>query len=353
MSFRVNSLRKVAVLVAITSFLRTRVSLLGPKPGTSLGRLAHELARAFDRISLLIFRICFDSASLVVLLIGVTPYRILKSIISTPKDKTTQFKTILITGSSAGIGAGLAQRYAAPGTTLHLLAYNDPELEKIAERCRDQGSIVETYDADVRNQDLIRSIVDNIERRSCIDLVIANAGIAPKRCGIEEAHLVFDVNVMGVMNTVLPVLQYMRARKRGQIALMSSLGGYAPATNRYMASYVATKTAIRAFGEGLRNSLSSEGIGVTVVCPGFTKSKMTDYLIAKGCKLYGLWNNAKATAYMKDGIDSNYPEVAFPLSLYIISRLVGNMPDWQRDLMLPMLRVGDPFMVMDNNVREE
>jgi len=128
---------------------------------------------------------------------------------------------------------------------------------------------------------------------------------------------------------------------------------YAPATNRYMASYVATKTAIRAFGEGLRNSLSSEGIGVTVVCPGFTKSKMTDYLIAKGCKLYGLWNNAKATAYMKDGIDSNYPEVAFPLSLYIISRLVGNMPDWQRDLMLPMLRVGDPFMVMDNNVREE
>jgi len=228
-----------------------------------------------------------------------------------------------------------------------LLSCKDPELETVAETCRSLGSEVETFDVNVCDQDRMKSIVDHIESERPIDLVIANAGIAPKVCGVTEARTIFEVNVMGVLNTVLPVIEYMRKRNRGHVAFMSSLGGYAPGTNRYMTPYVATKTAIRAFGEGLRNCLGREGVGVTVICPGFTQSKMTDDLIARGCRLYSLWNNDDATSLMKEGIDANEPEVSFPAHLSIVTRIMGNMPPWQRELALPLLRFGDPFYILD------
>jgi NAD(P)-dependent dehydrogenase (short-subunit alcohol dehydrogenase family) len=117
------------------------------------------------------------------------------------------------------------------------------------------------------------------QTRYPIDLVIANAGISAGTGGvlsgepIDQARLVFDTNLMGVLNTIEPVIEPMQGRGHGQIAIISSLAGFvgwpgAPA-------YCGSKAAARIYGEALRRSLGKSGVGVSVICPGFVESRIT------------------------------------------------------------------------------
>ena len=86
--------------------------------------------------------------------------------------------------------------------------------------------------------------------------------------------MIFAANVEGVLNTVLPALPMLRSRRRGQVALMSSLASFrgfpgAPA-------YCGSKAAVRVWGEGLRPWLAREGVEVSVICPGFVTTRMTE-----------------------------------------------------------------------------
>ena len=81
-----------------------------------------------------------------------------------------------------------------------------------------------------------------------------------------------------MLNTVLPAVARMRARRSGQIVLMSSLGAIAPPTNLYMTPYLASKAAVKFYAEGLRAGLAAEQVGVQVVLSGFVDSNMTQSL---------------------------------------------------------------------------
>src|SRR5690606_14084178 len=110
-----------------------------------------------------------------------------------------------------------------------------------------------------------------VDREHPLDLVIANAGISAGTGTFGEderqARGILAVNLDGVVNTVLAAAALMRPRRRGQIAIMSSLAGFrgfpgAPA-------YCASKAAVRVWGEALRGMLGRDGILVTVICPGY------------------------------------------------------------------------------------
>lgn len=247
--------------------------------------------------------------------------------------------SILITGASSGIGAALARGYARPGTTLALGGRDGARTESIAAECRARGADVSIFIADVADAVTMRRHVDQAERARPLDLVIANAGISeisgPGGETEEQARRIFAVNVDGVMNTVFPAIDAMRAHapqsgERGQIAIMSSLAGFhgypgAPA-------YAASKNAVRAWGESLRGELYREGIYVSVICPGFVATPMTDGATFPQPFKIGA---ERAAEIIARGLARGRSRIAFPWPTYFAAWLGIALPEWMVD---PMIR---------------
>ncbi len=187
-------------------------------------------------------------------------------------------RSIFITGASSGIGRALAKSYAAPGVTLFLCGRNADRLQISADACRKQGAEVYTYLFDVTNAAASERTIKKAWEIKPFDLVIANAGVSAGVLGGTESaarsRTIFETNVFGVVNTVLPTIDLMKARHSGQIAIISSMAAY-----RGMAScpaYSASKACVKAWGEALYGVLKPEGVDVTVVCPGFVETPLTD-----------------------------------------------------------------------------
>ncbi|MEE8188225.1 MAG: SDR family NAD(P)-dependent oxidoreductase, partial [Kiloniellales bacterium] len=135
--------------------------------------------------------------------------------------------SILITGASSGLGAALARAYAAPGVTLALTGRNAERLERSAAACRDAGATVRSRTLDVLEAERLASWMVEVDTTAPLDLVIANAGVSAGTggSGEDEAQVrrILRTNLDGVNNSVLPAIELMRPRGRGQIAIMSSL----------------------------------------------------------------------------------------------------------------------------------
>lgn len=247
-------------------------------------------------------------------------------------------KTILITGASSGIGAALARDYAAPDITLYLSGRNADRLEDVAIACRAAGAVVETALVDVTDRAAMADWIAGVEARTPLDLVIANAGISGGTAGrmtgepIEQARFIFDANLIGVLNTLEPILPPMIARGRGQVAIISSLSAFrgwpgAPA-------YSASKGAVRFYGEALRGSLKRTGVQVNVVCPGFVKSRIT---AANDFPMPFLMEADRAAAVIRRGLARDKGRIAFPFPAHFFAWAVSVLPDWLAQAILTRL----------------
>ncbi|WP_430436700.1 SDR family NAD(P)-dependent oxidoreductase [Oceanibaculum nanhaiense] len=223
-------------------------------------------------------------------------------------------KHILITGASSGLGAELARTYAAPGVTLALTGRDAARLEAVVEQCRASGAAVEAAVLDVTDAAALKDWMLARDDVLPIDLAIANAGISAGTGGdtepVEQVRRIFAVNVDGVMNTVLPLIPRMQARRRGQIALMASMAGFrgfpgAPA-------YCGSKAAVKIYGEGLRGMLAGSGVEVSVICPGYVRTPMTD---RNGFPMPFLMEAGKAARIIRNGLTRNKARIAFPLPI--------------------------------------
>jgi len=231
---------------------------------------------------------------------------------------------ILITGASSGIGAALTLAYAQPGAQLSLGGRNQERLAEIAAQATARGASVATASVDVRDPDAVATWALAADDRAPLDLVIANAGISGGTYGgpetAEQTRAIFDVNLGGVLNVALPVIPRMVARKRGQIAIISSLAGYrgfpgAPA-------YSGSKAAVKVWGEALRADLAPHGVKVNVVMPGFIKSPMTD---ANEFPMPFLMPAEKAAAIIRRGLAANRARIAFPFPTAFIAWLMATL----------------------------
>lgn len=233
-------------------------------------------------------------------------------------------KHILITGASSGIGAALAMAYAGPDVMLSLHGRDETRLSRIALSARGLGAKVFHRVGDVTMAASMAGFVRDAHRQQPIDLIIANAGVSAGSMGLEapeQTHRLFDVNVMGVLNTVQPAIPLMTKRGQGQIALMSSLAsfrGFAGAS-----AYCASKAAVRVYGEGLRAELAPHGVGVSVVCPGYIRTPMT---AANSFPMPFLMTADKAAEIIKTRLPQNPARLAFPWPLYWGLRLLALMP---------------------------
>ena len=185
---------------------------------------------------------------------------------------------IVISGASRGLGAALALRYAAPGARLLLVARSAAALESVAAACRAQGAEVSICALDVRDAASLAAALADFEAAGPVDLVIANAGTSGGTAldGTPESAAAavrqIEVNLIGAMNLVAPLLPGMRARRSGRIGLVASVSGLRGLPD--FPAYCASKAGLWAWGEGLRSALGPSGIRVTVLAPGFFDSAM-------------------------------------------------------------------------------
>jgi short-subunit dehydrogenase len=229
---------------------------------------------------------------------------------------------IVITGASAGIGQALARHYAKPGLALALVGRNEEALAATAASCRAAGAEIETIRLDVRDSERLAERLLAFDSAYPVDQVIANAGAALPEDNTAAMREVFDVNLLGALNTCLPLLPAMQARGRGQIALMSSLAALSPLPDA--AAYSGAKAALFAYGLALRQKLQPAGIGVSVICPGFIATGMGDRY--QGWRPLEMSADA-AAARIAAGLARDRAVIAFPWPLYAAARLGTLVPE--------------------------
>lgn len=224
-------------------------------------------------------------------------------------------RCILITGATGAIGGALAYEYAMLDVVLLLQGRNEKRLEELAKICRDQGATVVTHVVDLRDQTALFAWIKEISSYP-LDLVIVNAGMNTHIGAHGEAEpwmdveAILDINLKAAIAITQGVLPSMREKKKGQIALVSSLAAYfgLPVTPTYCAS----KAGLKAYGEALRGWLAPEGIKINVIMPGYIQSPMCDEM--PGPKPF-LWTPKQAAKAIRKGLEKDKARISFPFPL--------------------------------------
>lgn len=196
----------------------------------------------------------------------------------------TQEKVIVITGASSGIGEATARLLAGNGARVVLGARRTDRLEALATEIRAAGGVADVLPLDVTRMDSMQSFIDfAVELHGRVDVLINNAGVMPlsklEALKIDEWNQMIDVNIRGVLHGIAAALPLMQQQRAGQIINIASIGAYAVSPTA--AVYCATKYAVRAISEGLRQEVGGD-IRVTVIAPGVTESELAEGISDEG-----------------------------------------------------------------------
>ena len=235
---------------------------------------------------------------------------------------------ILVTGASSGIGAALARRYAGPGVRVTLMGRNRDRLDAVAQACRTRGAETAIGVCDVRDAQAMQYFIESADAQLPIAVVIANAGLGGKQViagpsgeAADIARAIFEINVMGVVNTIVPLLPRLVARGKGHVAIMSSLAAFVPLPEAPV--YSASKAALRIYGGALRRLLAPRNVCVSVVCPGFVDTPMSASLTGPRPLL---WSTERAANAIVAGLARGKEEICFPWQLSMLAKLCTHLP---------------------------
>lgn len=184
-------------------------------------------------------------------------------------------KVVLITGASSGIGEATARLLAANGAKVVLGARRTQRLEKIVAEIRAKGGVAEFRALDVADRKDVNAFVAFANATfGRVDVIFNNAGVMPvspmNALKVDEWDRIIDVNIKGVLNGIAAVLPVMEAQGSGHIINTASTGAHA--VGGQFGVYCASKYAVRAISEGLRQEMNQ--IRVTVISPGVTESEL-------------------------------------------------------------------------------
>jgi len=244
----------------------------------------------------------------------------------------------LVTGASSGLGAALAMRLAKRGVEVWLSARRRDALERNARAITDAGGRAHVLPMDLAKPDDVASAVETLDD-ACggIDLVIANAAVAGLAAAVPASKLrwpdtrdLLQVNILGNVATIVPLIPRMLARGRGHIVGISSTAALAP--NPRTAPYCASKVALSYFLEGIGMDLRPRGVAVTVVQPGFMRTPAAD-----GVKepMPFILETEEAVDIIDEAIRKRRRKITFPWALSALVRAPELLPASLRD---PLIR---------------
>lgn len=177
--------------------------------------------------------------------------------------------TVLITGASSGIGAATARYLVLQGFRV-FGTYRSTDPPQIP---------IEWIQMDIRDEQSVRrGVAQILKKAGRLDSVVCNAGFSIfgsiEEVPIEDAVSQFETNVFGTLRTLAATLPHMRKAKRGRIVIVGSLSGRAPVP--FQAHYSASKAALDALTQALRNEVRSFGVLVSLVEPGDINTRLND-----------------------------------------------------------------------------
>ncbi|MFC4167302.1 SDR family oxidoreductase [Teichococcus aestuarii] len=184
-------------------------------------------------------------------------------------------KVVVVTGASGGIGEAIARELAGAGARVMLGARRTERLEAIVAALRAAGHTALARPADVTRREDVRALAEAAaEAWGPVDVMVNNAGIMPlspmAAMKVDEWDRMVEVNIKGVLNGIAAVLPEMSARRAGHIVNIASIGALSVVPTA--AVYCATKFAVRALSDGLRQE--HDALRVTCIHPGVVESDL-------------------------------------------------------------------------------
>ena len=184
-------------------------------------------------------------------------------------------KVIWITGASSGIGRSLALKFANEGWVVAASARREDLLKEL----NSVNQNIHSFPLDVTNIDQCKTVFKSIiEKFKDVEISVFGTGIhdprSEKSFNLEKIREITEVNYFGTLNCINAVYDYYKNKESGQISIVSSVAGYRglPAAGAYCAS----KSALSSFAESLYFEMKRRNVRVSLVCPGFIKTPMTD-----------------------------------------------------------------------------
>ena len=186
-------------------------------------------------------------------------------------------KVIVITGASSGLGEAAARLLSSEGAIVVLGARRTDRINTLANELTKSGGKALAITTDVTRYDQVRKLVDTaVKTYGRIDVMINNAGLMPhsplERTKVDEWNQMIDVNIKGVLHGIAAALPHMIRQKSGHIINVSSVAGHK--VTRDGAVYSATKHAVRALSEGLRQEVKPYNIRTTIISPGAVETEL-------------------------------------------------------------------------------
>ena len=186
-------------------------------------------------------------------------------------------KVVVITGASSGLGEATARMVSAQGARVVLGARRVERIQTLADELTANGSAAMAVATDVTDRQQVQALVDAaVQAYGRIDVIINNAGVMPQSMfedrKVDEWDQMIDVNIKGVLYGIAAALPYMQQQKSGHIINVSSVAGHKARAGN--AVYAATKHAVRALSEGLRQEVKPYNIRTTIISPGAVATEL-------------------------------------------------------------------------------
>ena len=186
-------------------------------------------------------------------------------------------KVVVITGASSGLGEASARLLSAEGASVVLGARREDRIQSLAGELTAKGGKALAIPTDVARREQVQKLVDaGVEAYGRIDVMINNAGLMPQapleRLKVDEWDRMIDVNIKGVLYGIAAALPHMQRQKAGHFINVSSVAGHRVGPG--FAVYAATKFAVRALSEGLRQEVKPYNIRTTVISPGAVATEL-------------------------------------------------------------------------------
>lgn len=195
--------------------------------------------------------------------------------------KNIEGKVVVITGASSGLGEATARLLGSEGATVVLAARRAERIESLAQKLNGQRGKAMAITTDVTDREQVKSLVDKaVATYGRIDVMLNNAGLMPLApladLKTDEWDQMIDVNFKGVLNGIAAALPYMKEQKSGHFINVSSVYGHKLGPDATV--YCATKFAVRALSEGLRQEVKPYNIRTTVISPGAVATELLDHI---------------------------------------------------------------------------
>lgn len=232
-----------------------------------------------------------------------------------------------VTGAGTGIGRALAKRLAETGWIVAASARTARDLDNLAAEV--PGRIT-SFQLDVTDERACAATAAAIAASlGPVDLAVFNAGsyfpTTAEDFSVANFRKTVDVNLMGEINCMGPLVPAMVARRSGHIVLMASLTGYVGLPTA--ASYGATKAALISVAQAFKPDFERFGVTISVINPGFVKTPLTD---KNTFPMPFLIDTEEAVDHIMAGIGSRRFEISFPWQMAAAIRLLASVPNWAK-----------------------